>query len=350
MELTNRELAVLCGIVEGYVGTGEPVASREVARVCGLGLSAATIRNVMAKLEERGFLDRLHSSAGCVPTDRGFRSYVDSMGPGRRLPGATKNQLLEKITAMRRELVEDIEWLARVVADATHEAGITVRPIEDGPVVDAVSLVPLGGQRVLGVVVSADGTVEKKVVIKLQEPTLEELQEEGNFLSSTFSGMSVDGIRRQVSEWERLGSDPDEMDPLLERALAVAQQLFEEDGGDVEVWVAGTDNLLEGSDFAEAGRIRSLLATLQNRRGIAREWRRALEKGRTQVIIGRESEVTASGNLGMVVTLFYRGGRRAGALGVVGPRRMDYGRIVPVMEYVGDTLTRMLEEPGVRHA
>ena len=350
MELTRRESAVLCGIVERYVGTGEPVASREVARLCGLGLSPATIRSVMAKLEERGFLDRSHPSAGCVPTDLGFRTYVDSMGAGRRLPGATKKLLLEKITAMRRELVEDMEWLARVVADVTHEAGISVRPMEDGPVVDAVSLVPLGGQRVLGVVVGDDGTVEKKVVMRVQAPTLEELQEEGNFLSSLLSGMSAESIRRQLALWEQQAADPSEMEPLMERVLAMARQLFEEDGGDVEVWVAGTDNLLQGSDFAEAGRIRSLLATLQDRRGIAREWRRALERGRTQVIIGRESEVTASGNLGMVVTLFYRGGRRAGALGVVGPRRMDYGRIVPLMEYMGDTLTQMLEEPGVRHA
>lgn len=350
MELSRRELAVLCGIVERYVATGEPVASREVARVCGLGLSPATIRNVMASLEERGLLDRSHPSAGCVPTDRSFRAYVDSVLPGRRLAGPTKSRLLEKMTAERRELVEDIEWLARVAADVTREAGISVRPIEDGPVVEAVSLVPLGGQRVLGVVVNADGTVEKKVVIRMEEAGLEELHEEGNYLSSALAGMSAEGIHQQISLWEQQLVETGVLDPLLERAATVARQLFEEEGGDVEVCVAGTDNLLQGTDFAEAGRIRSLLATLQDRHGIVREWRRALAKGRTQVIIGRESEVTASGNLGMVVTLFYRGGRRAGAMGVVGPRRMDYGRIVPLMEYMGDTLTRMLEEPGVRHA
>jgi heat-inducible transcriptional repressor len=120
--------------------------------------------------------------------------------------------------------------------------------------------------------------------------------------------------------------------------------------GEYEVQVAGTDKLLDSVDFAEAERIRSLLAALQDRRRIVNEWRRALDRGRTQVILGHESEVTASGNLGMVATLFYRRGRPAGALGVVGPRRMDYGRIVPMVEFVGDTLTRFLEEPGASHA
>ena len=113
---------------------------------------------------------------------------------------------------------------------------------------------------------------------------------------------------------------------------------------------AGTDRLLQSAEFTEADRIRSLLSALHDRRRMASEWRRALDKGPTQVIIGRESDVTASGNLGMVATLFFKGGRRAGAVGVVGPRRMNYGRIVPVVKFIGDALTRMLEEPGASHA
>ena len=108
--------------------------------------------------------------------------------------------------------------------------------------------------------------------------------------------------------------------------------------------------VLEAGDFAKVDRIRSAVAALQDRAGIVREWRKVFDKGRTQVIIGGESKVTSSGRLGMVATLFYREGRRAGALGVVGPRRMDYVHIVPVVEYIGDTLTRVLEQPGAIHA
>jgi heat-inducible transcriptional repressor len=159
----------------------------------------------------------------------------------------------------------------------------------------------------------------------------------------------LERIRRRLAP----GSGGEEVDdgasPIGEATIAIARQLFQEAEGEIEVQVAGTDHLLHAADFAEAGRMRSLFVALQDRRRIVREWRRALDRGPTQVIIGDESEMTASGNLGMVATLFYHQGRPAGALGVVGPRRMDYGRIVPMVEFIGCTLTQMLDEAGAIH-
>jgi heat-inducible transcriptional repressor len=348
MDLSRREYVVLKGVVEEYIRTGVPVASRQVARSSSLRLSSATIRNVMARLEEGGYLARSHASAGCVPTDPGFRVYVDSLEPNRRPPNRARTELLERVTASRRELVEDLEWVAQVIADATREAGMAVRPMDDGPVLEAVSLVDLGGRRVLGVVITTDGSVEKRVLLCDQEPTVRELQQESDFLNRVYRGKSLDSIRRlAVSSGDQ---EIREEDPIARRAMVTARRLFQEDVGDYEVQVVGTDRLLDSDDFAEAERIRSLLVALQDRRRIVSEWRRALDRGRTQVILGHESAVTASGNLGMVATLFYRHGRPVGALGVVGPRRMDYGRIVPMVEFFGDTLTRMLEEPGANHA
>jgi heat-inducible transcriptional repressor len=348
MNLSRREFVVLNGVVEEYIRTGAPVASRQVVRSSSLRLSSATIRNVMAKLEEGGYLARSHASAGCVPTDAGFRLYVDSLEPNRRPPIRVRSELLEQVTANRRELVEDLEWVAQVIADATWEAGMAVRPMDEGPVLEAVSLVDLGAQRVLGVVVTTDGSVEKRVLLRDREPSVGELQQESEFLNRAFRGKSVDAIRRLTAFEDECGVPS--RDPVADRATTTARDLFREDVGEFEVQVAGTDRLLESVDFAEAERIRSLLAALQDRRRIVNEWRRALDRGRTQVILGHESEVTASGNLGMVATLFYRRGRPAGALGVVGPRRMDYGRIVPMVQFLGDTLTRLLDEPGASHA
>jgi heat-inducible transcriptional repressor len=222
-----------------------------------------------------------------------------------------------------------------------------MRPIGERPVVEAVSLVPLGGRRALGVIVTTDGAVDKRVIAFDDEPRAENLQEESNYLTTTFRGAAPEQIRR----WIETASEPDAgLDVVARRAADTARQLFAERDDDVEVQFAGTDRLLQSAEFTEADRIRSLLSALHDRRRMASEWRRALDKGPTQVIIGRESEVTASGNLGMVATLFFKGGRRAGAVGVVGPRRMNYGRIVPVVKFIGDALTRMLEEPGASHA
>ena len=349
MELSRRAISVLCAVVELHIRSGEPVASKQVARHSGLGLSPATMRNVMAELEEGGYLCRAHSSAGRVPSDLGFRLYVDTM-PRRSAPIPTiRRELEQRMAKMRRELVEDIEWVAQLIAEATSEAGVAVRPMGDGPVLEAVSLVQLESNRILGVIVTDDGAVEKRVFELDGDRTRERLQTLSNLLTSHLAGTSVRNIELRIDE---LGLVKDKSVPtdLRNEAIEIARLLFNHEGRDVEVWVAGTDNLLATSDFVDIERVRSLLTTLQDRARIAKEFRRAFANGRTQVLIGEESEATASGNLGMVATLYFRDSRRAGAVGVVGPRRMDYQRIVPVVEYVGDTLTQMLETSGATDA
>jgi heat-inducible transcriptional repressor len=349
MELSRRALSVLCAVVELHIRSGDPVASRQVARHSGLGLSPATMRNVMAELEEGGYLCRAHSSAGRVPSDKGFRHYVDTM-PRRSGPTPSVRRELEgRVAAMRRELVEDIEWVAQLIAEATSEAGVAVRPMGDGPILEAISLVLLDNNRVLGVIVTDDGAVEKRVLEIDGDRTREQLQTLSNFLTSRLAGKSLRSIESIVDS-SYLGNLSALSGELQIDAQEIAKQLFSRDERDVEVWVAGTDNLLATSDFLDVERVRSLLTTLQDRARIAKEFRKAFARGRTQVLIGEESEATASGNLGMVATLYFRDNRRAGAVGVVGPRRMDYQRIVPVVEYVGDALTQMLETSGASDA
>jgi heat-inducible transcriptional repressor len=349
MELSRRALSVLCAVVELHIRSGEPVASREVASHSGLGLSSATMRSVMAELEEGGYLCRAHSSAGRVPSDLGYRQFVDSM-PHRNGPTPSiRRELEERMAAMRRELIEDIEWVARLIAEATSEAGVAVRPIGEGPVLEAISLVLLESNRVLGVIVTADGAVEKRAIELDEHRTREQLQALSNYLTSRLSGESIQDIELRIDSNNLIdgGASPQ---AFHFEAQEIARQLFSAEGRDVEVWVAGTDNLLATSDFGDIERVRSLLTTLEDRTRIAKEFRKAFARGRTQVLIGEESEATASGSLGMVATLYFRDRRRAGAVGVVGPRRMDYQKIVPVVEYIGDTLTQMLETSGAGDA
>jgi heat-inducible transcriptional repressor len=348
VNLSRRLLKVLCAIVELYIRSGGPVASREVARVSGLGLSSATIRNIMSELEESGYLSRPHSSAGTVPSDRALRLYVDTVSAGCRLSPAIRRKVTDQMHEVRRELVEDFAWVARLTADVTQEAGVAVRPFGMGRFLEAVSLVAMEGSRVLGLLVTADGTVEKRLLRLDLELTRDRLQEIANYLTTEFGGLNLDEITAavQTSAGER---NEDRADALEQQALEIIRGLVPRVDSRVEVQVAGTDNLLQTDDFVEIERVRSLFATLDDEQRIVREIRKALSSGSTQVIIGRESAVTASGELGMVTTLFYMNGERAGALGVVGPRRMDYRRIVPVVEFIGDSLTKMLQEPGAMH-
>ena len=348
MDLSRRVLKVLCAIVELYIRSGGPVASREVARVSGLGLSSATIRNMMSELEENGYLNRPHASAGTVPSDRTLRLYVDTVSSGTRLSPAIRRRLTCRMDEVRRELVEDFAWVARLTADVTNEAGVALRPFGLGRYLEAVSLVAQEGSRVLGVVVTADGSVEKRLLTLGRELTRDRLQEIANFLTIEFRGLNLDEVTA-TETFSADGRTDSERDALERQAYEIIRSLVPPASPKVEVQVAGTDNLLQTEDFTEIERVRSLFATLDDEQRIVSEIRRALERSSTQVIIGRESALTASGELGMVTTLFFKNGQRAGALGVVGPRRMDYSRIVPVVEFIGDSLTKMLQEPGAMH-
>jgi heat-inducible transcriptional repressor len=344
MELSRRALSVLCAVVELHIRSGEPVASAQVARHSELGLSPATMRNIMAELEEGGLLCRSHSSAGRVPSDGAFRIYVDSLPRRAAPPPQVRRELEARLASMRRELLEDIEWVAQLIAETTSEAGVAVRPMDDGPKLEAVSLVPLENRRVLCVVVTDNGTVEKRVLELERSHTRGQLQTISNYLTTVLAGESVTDIETEIGGLPEGGGggNPSQWS----EARDIAQLLFANDEHDVEVRVAGTDNLLATPDFTEIDRVRSLVGTLQDRARIAKEFRRALAEKRTQVLIGDESEATAPGSLGIVASLYFRDSRRAGAVGVVGPRRMDYQRILPLVEYVGNTLTQMLEASG----
>lgn len=353
MELSRRELAVLVEIVEIYIRTGAPVASAQVARSEKVNLSSATVRNVMAELEKVGWLVRPHASAGCTPADGAFRAYIDSLRPGlQRLPSSARKSLEEQVGLIGRDPAEDLAWVAQLVADVTMEAGVAVRPMDDAPILEAVTLVPFGDRRVMGVIVTTEGGIGKRVMTLSEPLDHDQLQDAASWLTSRLRGLSLDAVQDRLAlAWrDRDQSESSEARPEVGHGLEIGRRLFLDRDDSAEIHVAGTENLLSSDDFAELDRVRSLVATLQNRTGIASEWRRVLSSGRTRVIIGHESRVTASGELGMVATLFFFEGRRVGALGVVGPRRMNYRRIVPVLEFIGDTVTQMLEEPGAHYA
>lgn len=351
MELSTRALSVLREIVERYIRTGAAVASGQVARSSRIALSAATIRGVTARLERGGLVTRAHPSAGTVPTDLGIRVYVDSQLPTRRLSPVLRRRLRERVTASGAELVESIEAVARLTADATRETGVAIRPMGDDPVLEAVSLVDLGGGLVMGVLVTADGAVAKRLLRLDGDVPREDLEAAANALGNRFRGWSMGAISAELQKpddgRDRVTSASSCR--LQEAVRRIGARLFAP-GESAEVVVAASHRLLETTAPDDIDDVRRALVTLSDRTKLVREWRRGFACSRTHVAIGDESEVTAGGGLAMVATLFCRGGRRVGALGVVGPRHMDYGRIVPMVELIGDTITDVMEEGERLHA
>jgi heat-inducible transcriptional repressor len=339
----SRDDTVLAVLVGLYLRTGKPVASSQVARCPSVMLSPATVRTVMARLEERGLIVRSHPSSGGVPSDLGLRGVLDRDLPRRRVSPAARRVIESRVQAAPGGIVEDLSWIAQLTAQLTREAGVAVRPMDDEPSLAALSLVRLDRQRVLAVVIGDDGAVAKRICEAGDENSVPDVTRLAARAMERFSGRSLDAIRRRLESDDAGWRWRPAEHRLLTQAFARS--------GDAEVTVAGAGNLLEHAGLEKSDGLRTAAGLLEDRAGLAREWRRTFASGPgTRVLLGGESSLTAEGNFGMVATLFHRSGRRVGALGVIGPRRMDYGRIVPVVDYIGKALTRRLEEPGAMHA
>lgn len=340
----TREHTVLALIVGLYIRTGRPVASGQVANCPDVLLSPASIRTVMSRLEERGLIIRAHASAGGVPTDRGLRAALDQDLPKRRVSPRARAEIERRITALGHDFIDDLSWLASLAAELTSNAGVAVRPMEDEPTLQGLSLIRLGADLALAIVVGDDGTLTRRAIRIPHTRGDRWIGELGSRANERYGRRRLDDIRRELTAASAsLGWTGDE--------LAVLQQAFDR-SETAEVTVAGTDKLLESEAFRELDRLRDAVGVLENRSGLADEWRRTLKtsRGGPCVVFGCESELTAAGDLGMVATLIHRSGRTVGAVGVVGPKRMDYPRIVPVVDYIGRAVTRRLDEPGAMNA
>lgn len=334
LDLRRREQRVLGAIIALYLQTGKAVASRQVSQAPGQKLSAASIRNLMAGLEEKGLLFREHSSAGCLPTDTGLRFFVDSMRGSLRISPGLRREIEARFGECQREDFNDPAWIARLVAELTREAGVVVRPMDVSPFLESLTLVSIGGRRILGVIVTANGWVQKRAVAAPEGAQESELHLLAARVNEELRGESLSAIHQALNQNAGYFKD---WECRLLRGLFSG----EDDG---EVQVTGADNLVADEAFRELERIRSAVRVLEDRSGIAAEWRRVLQDRETSVLIGEESPLTSDGKLGMVATLFYRGPRRAGAVGVVGPRGMNYLRVLPMIEYVGRALSKRLAE------
>ncbi len=344
MDLNTREIAVLEEAVRLYIETGEPVSSRRIARRSRLGVSPATIRNIMADMEERGYFVQPHPSAGRLPTDRSLRLYVRRIARRKGLDETTQRNLEARLRSAHPDLWEDLEWVARLLAEFTREAGLAVRPLGDEPVVEAVFLAPLSATRVLGVVVTAGGAVVRRVLTVDSRVAADDLRNAAGRLTALAQGRSVGEIRRLLEPTK----DEDETVTLDDLSRGLGLQLFSTASGESELVIAGTERLLERPEFEETPEARRAFAALSDGERITEVLREHLDPSRPAgVIIGDETEVTGEGRLGIVAALFFREGRKVGAVGVVGPRRMDYEKIVPVVEFIGESVTRMLDEEGV---
>ena len=355
VELNVRSREIFRQIVDAYMTTGEPVGSRTISRRLADQLSAATIRNVMADLEELGLLYAPHTSAGRMPTDAGLRFYVDGL---LEMGNLTKDEQgrLEVLSGTRGRSFESVlNDASNALSDLTRYAGLVASPTNDRPF-KHLEFVPLSPGKALVVLISDNSLVENRVIDVPLGMSVSTLVEAGNYLTARLAGRSFSEARSRIDE--EIEQKRTELDELTQKVVTAGLATWSDAGGTAKdgglLIVRGHARLLDDvTSLADLERIRSLFEILETRRSMLRLIELTQSAEGVQIFIGRENELFGLSGCSLVVAPYRAGdgdARRSavvGAIGVVGPTRMNYARIVPLVDQTARVVSRLLGTPDL---
>ncbi len=339
--LDARSAAVLREIVEQYVETGEPVGSRTLSRRLPLNVSPATIRNVMADLTDAGLLFAPHTSAGRLPTELGLRLFVDGLLQFGELSEDEREQIGAALAASGRSLEDTLADASSLLSGLSSAAGLVLAPKSEGPL-KHIEFVPLGSGRALVVLVSADGHVENRVIETPPGVPPSALQQAGNYLNARMAGRPIGEFRRVVAE--EMAANRTELDVLGQQIVETGLATWSAEGRGGSLIVRGQARLL--SDVTQIERltaIQALFERLEAQETMLRLLELAEQSDGVRIFIGAESGLFSTSGISMVVSPARNEiGRIVGAIGVIGPTRINYGRIIPVVDYTARVIGRLL--------
>lgn len=342
--LDNRAKTLLKVLVERYIADGQPVGSRSLSKWSELELSPATIRNVMADLEEMGFVASPHTSAGRIPTPKAYRLFVDTMltvKPLAELSTETLHGQLQQTGTSSLQAVDPsrlISSAASLLSDLSHFAGVITTP-KRSHVFRQVEFLALSDRRILLIVVTPDGDVQNRILNVDRQYTSTELIEAGNFINQHFSGMTFDAARSAlVSE---LSSLKDDISRLMSQAMTVGQEIL--DAPADPVVISGERRLLDVQELStDMGKLRSLFDLFERKTALMRLLDTSVQADGVQIFIGGDSQLVPVQDMSVVVAPYAVNGQVVGTLGVIGPTRMAYERVVPIVDVTARLLSSAL--------
>lgn len=340
--LTDRSREILRLIVDSYLDTPEPLGSRTLSRRLDMNLSPATVRNVMADLQEAGFLYSPHTSAGRLPTDKGLRLFVDGLLERGQLTEDQRTEIEAKCSASGIGVNQVLDEASRMLSGLGNCAGLVSAPNTDS-VLKHIEFVSLGPGRALVVLVTADGNVENRVIdmpLGLPNSTLVEAS---NFLSTRLVGLTL--AQAQIKVQEELDAHRQDLDALTAKLVEAGVATWTGSGDSGALIVTGTDKLLEDVTAVEdLERVRQLFAALETREGLIKLINATKSAQGVQIFIGAENELFGLTGCSMIIAPYSDGSRKiVGAIGVIGPARVDYGRIIPVVDYTSKVIGKLLQ-------
>ncbi|TPG22325.1 heat-inducible transcriptional repressor HrcA [Sphingomonas koreensis] len=340
IELNDRARDVFRVVVESYLDSGAPVGSRTISKLSGLSLSPASIRNVMQDLEELGLLAAPHTSAGRMPTDSGLRLFVDGMMHALE-PSADERAAIESRLSQSGPIEEALAATTAALSGLSACAGLVFVPKRELKL-RQIAFVPLSATQAMAVLVSEDGSVENRVFDLPAGVGASALVEAGNYLSAMLSGLTLAEARARIER--EIAAERAELDSAARALIESGLAIWSEDGDRRPVLIVrGQGRLIDAAAAADLERVRDLLDDLEGKQDIARLLDRARQGDATRIFIGAENKLFALSGSSVIAKPFHDvSGRVIGVVGVIGPTRLNYARVVPMVDFTAATLARLM--------
>jgi heat-inducible transcriptional repressor len=338
--LSEREREVLQSLISHYIATAEPVGSRAIANRFRLGISPATVRNTMQDLEEMGLISQPHTSAGRIPTDKGYRVYVDSMMGREALTACEEDQIRREICVDYAAVEDILDQTARVLATVSRQLGVTIAPRFDQGVLTRITLIPVAEQKILVVLAVKHGLVRSILLEAESAIDVDRVERSAAVLNERLAGLTLGEIAESIGERLKEASDADPR--LIKLFLDSAGNLLSL--ADPEyVHVGGTTNIVDQPEFRDREKLRGLIEVLEERKILTElVSTKGIKEGIT-ITIGKEIE-RGEMQYCSLVTSPYKAGKVGGTIGIIGPTRMRYSKLVSMVEYaaslLGDALSK----------
>lgn len=340
--LDPRARQLLRTLIGRYIQSGEPVGSQTLARHAGLDVSAATIRNILSDLEELGLLSAPHTSAGRIPTAQGYRLFVDSLLQVRPLPEGDVARLRNELPAGSGTQAL-LGSASELLSAMTHFVGVVSVPRREQFAFRRIEFLPLDGQRVLAILVFADNEVQNRIIQTRRPYDAGELERIANYLNTHFAGRTLPDIRANLLR--ELRSARDEMETLLTQSVELAEQVLTPSNDDMVL--AGQTRLMGVQELADLDRLRELFEAFARKREILQLLERTVRAPGVRIFIGEETGLAPLEGMSLVTAPYAAGGQVLGVLGVIGPSRMAYERVIPVVQAAAEALGAAIHpDPG----
>jgi len=341
INLNERKKKILQVLIHQYIRTAQPVGSRTLAENYGLDLSSATIRNYLADLEEEGYLTHPYTSAGRIPTDKGYRFYVDSLIEIQHLVLREEERIRREYSQQIKRLEDLLRYTSHVLACSSHYAGFVLSPEWEKNILQSLQLISVGERKILVVLVTEAGSIRHLLIENELNLGAEKLYRLSRILSKKVSKLTLREVKEKI--YEKIKEEERTQTELLSLARKIAQQTFASNEKE-EIYLEGANNILALPEFSDSEKIKNLLKFIEERKLLSTLLEKKVKKTGIKVTIGSENPLPEMQECSLVTSVYHCGEQLFGLLGILGPKRMEYSRMIALVDFISQLVNDSLEK------